>query len=585
MTTETVKAIIEKIDSKGLLLPAMQRKFVWSEDKILDFYDSLMKGYPFGVFIFWDIHDKDNINKYHFYQFIKDYSKRDETINAPAGKIAKESISVVMDGQQRLTSLYIGIKGSLTTIDKWKKSKIAENWKKKHLYIVPHLTADERNENETPFRFFFLEDSFVTKQNEFRSDPEKYYLVSDFYGLSHQELYAKFGVKRLKGNDENWMCVLSRLRWLINDAKILNYHSINNTNIEDVLEIFKRINNGGTELSPSNLLFSTVITSWEKGRDEMDEFIKSINEEGVIRIREDFLIRICVYLMNCPAATKIEVLTKDVIKSIEKSWDKIKDAIYKTKNFLKGKNIYDEAILSYNALLPIIYFYYHCNKKKTGDSDKQLLYFFVISQIFSLFGGSSSSTLENVRKKMCEHDELGRVIVPFKIENLFDIDLSAGRIHAFRITREQVEKLVDEVRYGDKKSFVLLSLLQPNITINANSYDVDHVCSKDELKAVFNKKRKEERADLENKKNSIPNLQLLAYNQNRGEKNADSLYTWIVEKRNTIPFDPYAKDSDTEKYRIQSIEDFVSFYNQRRGLIIAYLCECFGIDDHITTES
>ena len=88
-----------------------------------------------------------------------------------------------------------------------------------------------------------------------------------------------------------------------------------------------------------------------------------------------------------------------------------------------------------------------------------------------------------------------------------------------------MEKLVDTVKYNDKKSFILLSLLQPNITINANTYDVDHVCSKDELKSVFKKKRKEERADLENKKDSIPNLQLLAYNQNRGDKNADSLYT------------------------------------------------------------
>ena len=581
MNTENVKTIIERIDSKEILLPAMQRKLVWSEDQILDLFDSIMKGYPFGVFIFWDINDKDSINKFHFYQFIKDYSKREETINTPAGKIAKEKISVVMDGQQRLTSLYMGLKGSLTTIDKWKKSKIAENWKKKHLYIVPHITADERNEDETPFRFYFLEDEYVKKQNELRPDPEKYYLVSDYYGMTQQELYGQFKVKRLRDSDEDWRCIISRLRWLINDAKILNYHTIFNTNIEDVLEIFKRINNGGTKLSPSNLLFSTVITSWEKGRDEMDEFIKSVNEENVIEIKEDFLIRICVYLMNCPAATKIEVLTKDVIKSIENNWIRIKEAIIKTKNFLKNKNVYNEAILSYNALLPIMYFYYHCNKKRTGDSEQQLFYFFAISQMYSLFGGSSASTLEIVRKKMCKNEELGNVIVPFNISNLFDIDLSAGRIHAFKITREQVKHLVDDVRYGDKKSFVLLSLLQPNITINANTYDVDHVCSKDELKEVFKKKRKDKdgRVDLENKKNGIPNLQLLAYNQNRGEKNADSLYKWVVEKKNTISYDPYCNLGDNDKYHVQSIDDFLNFYNLRRELIISYLCKCFGIDD------
>ena len=577
MKTETIKSIIERIDSKELLLPAMQRKFVWSEDKILNLFDSIMKGYPFGVFIFWDINDRESINRYHFYQFVKDYSLREGTINTPAGRIAKNAISVVMDGQQRLTSLYIGIKGSLTTKDKWKRSNIAENWKKKHLYIVPHVAEAERNEDDTPFRFFFLEDDYVRKQNELLSPPEQYYEVSMFYGQSQQEFYEKYGVKRLRENNENWVYVLSRLRWLLNDAKILSYHTIFDTNIEDVLEIFKRINNGGTALSPSNLLFSTVITSWDNGRDKMDEFIKTINEENVIRIKEDYLIRVCVYLMNRPAVAKIESITREVIKSIETNWDKIKEAIYQTKNFLKKHNIYDEAILSYNSLLPIIYFFYHCNQKKLGDSEQQLYYFFAISQMFSLFGGSSASTLERVRKKMCQDEELGNLIVPFNIKNLFDIDLSAGRIHAFKISREQVERLVDEVRYGDKKAFVLLCLLQPQITINANTYDIDHVCSKDELKPVFKKWRKEKRADLEAKKDSIPNLQLLAYNQNRGDKNADSLYTWVVTKGNTITFDPYVSNPDKDKYRIQTIEEFLDFYQQRRELIITYLCKCFGI--------
>lgn len=583
MKSETVYSILEKIDSKEILLPAMQRKFVWSEEKIIALFDSMMKGYPFGVFIFWDINNKADIKKYTFYQFIKDYSKRDETINAPAGRIGKDVISVVMDGQQRLTSFYIGIKGSLTTIDKWKKAKIAENWKKKHLYFVPHLKEEERNNNEAPFRFLFLEDSYVEKQNELRSIEEKYRLVSDLYHVTKSELKKEYGIKNTKDKSiENWYVVLERLRYLINDAKILNYHSIIDTNLEDVLEIFIRINNGGTELSPSNLLFSTVISSWEKGRDEMDEFIKTINEENVINLKEDFLIRTCVYLMNCPAATKLEVLTKDVVKKIETNWDKIKAAIINTKNFLKRNNIYNEAIISYNVLLPIIYFYYHkkkCSDKNLEKSEQQLLYFFAISQMFSLFGGSSSSTLESVRKKMCLNDKLGKIKIPFNIRDLFDIDLSAGRIHAFRISQEQVERLVDETRYGDKKSFALLSLLQPNITLNANSYDVDHVCSKDELKAVFKLRRKEKRADLEKKKNTIPNLQLLAYNQNRGEKNADSLYTWIVEKGNKIEFDPYEKDKNKEKYRISSIEKFEEFYAERRKLIIIYLCECFGIDN------
>ena len=87
------------------------------------------------------------------------------------------------------------------------------------------------------------------------------------------------------------------------------------------------------------------------------------------------------------------------------------------------------------------------------------MYFFSISQMFSLFGGSSATTLDLIRKKMCINEELGKVIMPFSLSNLYDIDLSAGRLHAFKISKEQVERLVDSVSYGDKKSYVMLSLL------------------------------------------------------------------------------------------------------------------------------
>ena len=219
---------------------------------------------------------------YHFYQFIKDYSFRESTINEKAGKIVKSCIDVVMDGQQRLTSFYIGIKGSLTTIEKGKHSNIAENWKTKHLYIKPYISSDDKNEDETPYRFSFLEDSYVEEWNTGRAEYDKYYLVSDFYGLTMDELYSEWGIKRLRAKDDDWRFILESLRRNINESEIIYVHSIKNRNIADVLEIFRRINNGGTPLSPSNLLFSTVITSWENGREKMDVFIKAINEEGII---------------------------------------------------------------------------------------------------------------------------------------------------------------------------------------------------------------------------------------------------------------------------------------------------------------
>lgn len=61
--------VLEDIVSNSILLPSMQRKCVWSEEKIINLFDSIMRGYPFGNFLFWHIEDKNELKKYHFYNF------------------------------------------------------------------------------------------------------------------------------------------------------------------------------------------------------------------------------------------------------------------------------------------------------------------------------------------------------------------------------------------------------------------------------------------------------------------------------------------------------------------------------------
>lgn len=75
--------------------------------------------------------------------------------------------------------------------------------------------------------------------------------------------------------------------------------------------------------------------------------------------------------------------------------------------------------------------------------------------------------------------------------------------------------------------------------------------------------------------NGIPNLQLLDYNQNRGEKSDISLYDWIIAS-NTVRYDPYSNETDKEIYKIKTKEQFADFYNKRRKLIIDHLCAVFN---------
>lgn len=106
-----IKDAVEGIYSRQFLLPAIQREFVWSADQIEVLFDSLMRDYPIGSFLFWYV-PKQNTRDYEYYEFIRNYSELDARHNPKANINGNDDIVTVLDGQQRLTALYIGLKGT-----------------------------------------------------------------------------------------------------------------------------------------------------------------------------------------------------------------------------------------------------------------------------------------------------------------------------------------------------------------------------------------------------------------------------------------------------------------------------------------
>ena len=82
---------------------------------------------------------------------------------------------------------------------------------------------------------------------------------------------------------------------------------------------------------------------------------------------------------------------------------------------------------------------------------------------------------------------------------------------------------------------------------------------------------------MEKMKNGLPNMELLTARENREEKNALTLYQWVVEKNHSVAFDPFENRSNKDCYKLETIEVFKDFYAQRRELIINALCEKLGI--------
>ena len=117
--TKSIKDILDNIKRGEIYLPAIQRKYVWNDDQITRLLDSIMLGYPIGTFLFWKV-KKAIINdkEYSMYEFIKDYHDRDMNKNPlapqPFPNPGDETMWAILDGQQRLTSLYIALQGSMS---------------------------------------------------------------------------------------------------------------------------------------------------------------------------------------------------------------------------------------------------------------------------------------------------------------------------------------------------------------------------------------------------------------------------------------------------------------------------------------
>ncbi|MGH7851172.1 MAG: DUF262 domain-containing protein [Thermodesulfobacteriota bacterium] len=107
----TIKEAVENIHRKKYLLPAIQREFVWEPEQIEKLFDSLMRDYPIGSFLYWQV-EKENIGNYQYYEFIRNYHEIENRHNPKANVSTDEGITAILDGQQRLTTLYIGLMGT-----------------------------------------------------------------------------------------------------------------------------------------------------------------------------------------------------------------------------------------------------------------------------------------------------------------------------------------------------------------------------------------------------------------------------------------------------------------------------------------
>jgi len=528
----TIKDIIDDINSRKMYLPAIQRKYVWSDLQIVRLMDSIMRGYPIGTFLLWKVKKKIvNEKEYSMYEFIKDYHERDLFNNPPAPQpftynSDDEYIWSLLDGQQRLTSIYISLQGSIRRKLPNKRWKNDDAFPQKELYFNLHSNYTE--DDDISYEFDFLTEA----EAESNKDSKLWYRVKDILKYKQEELITSLILPKGLATDTLATSNISLLHRRFVTEEIINYFEVEADSIDNVLDIFVRVNSGGTILSKSDLLFSTIVSHWDKARDEIDKLLSEINKKGEgFKFTNDFIMRTCLYLLDMSVTLKVETFKKESVILIKNNWNKIKTSIKETVDLLVDFGFSSDNIMSYVAISPIVYYHYHGGKfDKTSKSE--LRKYYITAQLRQIFGAASNSALTLIRTELKKHTNSS-----FTLSDLYSIRFTGDR--TLKYTSEDIDSLFDTYEIG-AYSFMILSLLYPNLKFGQKGFHQDHMHphTSFETEKISNLNlpdgtviSSDTISEWQRRRNTLANLQLLEGRENE-EKNKTPLEEWLKKPEN-----------------------------------------------------
>ena len=538
---KTISEVVLDYINRTTFLPAIQREYVWDTDGIEKLFDSIMGNYPIGSFLFWKIREEKK-SLWTAYKFFSDFDKgnpHNEEANV-AG--INQDIYLVLDGQQRLTSLYLGLKGSYRFF--------YYNWKKTRLYLNL-FKKPERSDNpeELTYEFSFRESATSNPKN---LNPQYWYLVGDILNFSAASQARKDIRDRLAGYDQllidNAVELLEELHNRLFTERLINFFEERSDDYDKVVEVFIRANTGGKKLEYSDILLSTATAKWKNlnARDEIHDFTDEINAIGAgYNLGKDFVLKGALYLTSgLPIQYQVKNFTKPNLEKIEDNWELIKTNINTTIRLISRFGYSDKNLISTLALLPIALYLSRLGKKNFVESTQQadvlnqllIEKWLAIALLKNAFGSSSDTTLKNLQDVLNEQTDFS--VFPYEaINKKLNIEPS--------FSETEIDNLL-ATQYGSKYSYLILSLLYPGRDWKDSTYHEDHIFPKSEFTARSLNARAygaDAIALYQKHFNTIANLQLLTDKENL-EKNAAAFDGWLQTRdaqfktRHSIPLLP-----------------------------------------------
>ena len=402
---QTIRKIVSFLNNPeedgGFWLPNIQRPFVWREEQICRLYDSILREYPISTLLVWKTKSKIRRRK-----FIDNWKNtlRLSDFYVPDDERKK---NLVLDGQQRLQSLFIGLCGS------FEGRELCLNILSGEVTAPDDVKYEFKFLHPTKIKFPWIKFKnliFTTKRKreivtELKKDAERDLADSETYKL------------------DDHLDLVDRTFKMHDAITYQELDSIDNPRLyseDDVVEVFIRANSGGTKLGKSDLLFSLLTANWEFADEKMEDLLDSLNAHG-FSFDRDFVLKTCLVLLRQGARYEVQKFRRPGVREkIKLQWNQITEAIQDVLDYVRGKTFVrcDKALPTYLVLIPLVHvrFHYPDAWKRARDMDKYLLR----CSLAGAFGGVPDTLLDGLVRKIDELED-------FNIRELFGVIQSQGR--------------------------------------------------------------------------------------------------------------------------------------------------------------
>lgn len=593
-----IAKIIPDINS-SIFIPGIQREFVWDQEQMIQLFDSVIRGYPIGSFLFWKTRGKiaENQIKYKFVQHyitegvypdeFDDRNFRNPKIRDEYTKDLPDKITLVLDGQQRLTTFYIGLMGSLTDRGYRQRRKNTESWTRKKLYINLLSNPTRITDDDRKLKYIFE----FKEPNPSHSASEYWYPVGDILNVETSddkfELVTEIqnelemsGVD-LAAIDENYIRQnLGDLQHAIHERDTVNFYELGNKHNDNILDIFIRANEGGTQLGKEEILLSMATARWSEGSNPFDarkkitalvDRLNSSNTQAGFDFNIGFVLRNLLAASDLSSKYDMQNFSNENLQEMKEVFqdDKFEDALFDTLDLVDSYGLDGHSVSSTVALIPVIYFFYVHEDIKLGWDSKEgkqtrvkLFYWLCSTLLKGVYHSAPYTVINSIRNDIRSAPD-----GTFPLEELHSTLLSHGKSLTF--IEEEVRDMVQKLKYNNPRVNVFLSLLYfPEPANQHEQFETDHIFPKSKLtqeNLVDEYDMDLARASrYEKLRDNVLNLQFLSPQEN-SEKADQDYVEWIKSRHDSAMKRHYIPDGEDELYEIPQFEEFL---NRREDLIV-----------------